>query len=77
METFEIEGQTDQAPLSRSSLNPSQGELAKAQDLFDDPDHGFNGAFACSIDRFACRSLELVGHLDAGAGGGSGSGANR
>src|SRR6266705_1496731 len=68
METLEIEGQTDQTPLTSSSLGPAQGELAKAEYLFDDADHRFDGAFACSIDRFAQRRLELVGHLDLGTG---------
>src|SRR2546425_9289846 len=68
MEALEIERQTDQTPLTSSSLGPAQGELAEAQHLFDDPDHRFDGAFACSIDRFAQRRLELVGHLDLGTG---------
>ena len=67
MEALEIEGQTDQAPLARGGQFPAQGELAEAQHLPDDPDHRFNGAFACPIDRFAQSSLELVGHLDQGA----------
>src|SRR5690349_17047093 len=66
MEALEIEGQTDQTPLKSLSLDPAQGELAEAQHLFDDPDHRFDGAFACSIDRFAQRRLELGGHLDLG-----------
>jgi hypothetical protein len=42
MEVLEIEGQTDQTPLTRSSLCATQGELAEAQHLFDDPDHRFD-----------------------------------
>jgi hypothetical protein len=44
----------------------SQGirELAEAKDLFDDPDDRFNRAFARSVDRFAQRSSEFVGHFD-------------
>src|SRR5579859_2072683 len=64
MEALEIERQTDQAPLARRRRDPTQGELAEAEDLFDDPDHRFDRAFACPVDRFAQRSPELVGHLD-------------
>jgi hypothetical protein len=64
METLEIESQTDQTPLACRSSCPSQGKLAKAENLFDDPDHWFDGAFACLVDRFAQSSSELVGHLD-------------
>jgi hypothetical protein len=39
MEALEIEGQTDQTPLASGDLRTAQRELAKAQDLFDDPDH--------------------------------------
>src|SRR5260370_17144519 len=67
MEAFEIESQTDQIPLTGSSLCTTQRELAEAQHLLDDPDHRFNGAFACPIDRFAHCRFELVGHLDLGA----------
>src|SRR5260370_22979922 len=64
MEALEIESQTDQAPLASGGLNPAQRELAKAEYLFDDANHRFDGAFACPVDRFAQRSSELVGHLD-------------
>jgi hypothetical protein len=67
MEALKIEGQTDQAPLACGGQFPAQGELAEAQHLLDDADHRFDGAFACLIDRFAQRGLELVGHLDQGA----------
>jgi hypothetical protein len=40
MEALEIESQTDQAPLASRRRCPTQGELAEAEDLFDDPDHG-------------------------------------
>ncbi len=52
METLEIEGQTDQTPFTGYCLDTSQRELAEAQPLFDDPDHRFDGAFACPVDRF-------------------------
>ena len=39
MEALEIESQTDQTPLTSSGLNTSQGELAKAEHLFDDANH--------------------------------------
>jgi hypothetical protein len=67
MEALEVEGQTNQAPLACGSQYPAQGELAEAQHLFDDANHRFDCAFAGPIDRFAQRSLELVGHLDQGA----------
>ena len=62
MEALEIERQTDQTPLARRQA-PTQGELAEAEDLFDDADHRFDGPFARPIDRFAQDGLELVGHL--------------
>src|SRR2546421_12608693 len=68
MEAFEIEGQTDQTPLTCCCLNTSQRELAEAQHLFDDANHRFDGTFTCSIDRFAQGGSELVGHLDLGTG---------
>ncbi len=67
MEALEIERQTDQAPLARRR-DPTQGELAEAEDLFDDADHWFDRAFACPVDGFAQRGPELVGHLDLCAG---------
>src|SRR5258708_18487030 len=68
MEALEIEGQTDQTPLASRRLYPAQGELAEAQDLFDDPDHRFDRTLARPVDRFAQGGLELVGHLDLGTG---------
>ncbi len=68
MEALEIERQTDQTPLARRRLDPTQGELTEAQHLLDDADHRFDGAFACTVDRFAQRCLELVRHLDLSAG---------
>src|SRR5260221_5326151 len=68
MEALEIEGQTDQTPLTCCCLDTSQRELAEAQHLFDDANHRFDGTFACSIDRFAQGGSELVGHLDLGTG---------
>ena len=64
MEALEIESQTDQTALTSSGLYTTQRELAEAEHLLDDADHGFNGAFACPIDRFAQRGLELVSHLE-------------
>jgi len=64
MEALEIESQTDQTPLTGSSLFTAQGELAETQHLLDDPDHRLDRAFACAIDGFAQRGLELVGHLE-------------
>src|SRR5260370_33428180 len=64
MKSLEIERQTDQTPLASRRRGPSQGELAEAEYLFDDPDHWFDRAFACPVDRFAQRSPELVSHFD-------------
>ncbi len=52
MEALEIEGQTNQAPLT-GSLDTSQRELAEAEHLLDDADYRFDGAFACAVDGFA------------------------
>src|SRR5258708_39382290 len=68
MEALEIEGQTDQTPLTCCCLDTSQRELAEAQHLFDDANHRFDSTFACSIDRFAQGGSELVGHLARGTG---------
>src|SRR5437899_7399345 len=68
MQALEIEGQTDQTPLARRCLYSTQGELAEAKHLFDDPDHRFDGTLACSVDRFAQGGLELIRHLDLGTG---------
>jgi hypothetical protein len=46
MEALEIEGQIDQTPLAHGSQFTAQGELAKAQHFFDDPNDWFDGAFA-------------------------------
>src|SRR5438105_4213841 len=64
MEALEIERQTDQTPLARRRRDPTQGELAEAEYLFDDADHRFDRAFACPVDGFAQRGSQLVGHLD-------------
>jgi hypothetical protein len=67
VKAFEIEGQTDQAPLTSRGSGPAQRELAEAQHLFDDADDGFDGACACPIDCFAQSGFELVRHFDLGA----------
>src|SRR5947209_18897879 len=66
MEALEIESQTDQTPLAGGRLDTSQGELAEAEHLLDDPDHRFNRVLARPVDRFPQCRLELVGHLDLG-----------
>jgi hypothetical protein len=40
MEALEIERQTDQTPLARRRQDPTQGELAAAEYLFNDADTG-------------------------------------
>src|SRR5713226_8258837 len=64
MEALEIEGQTNQTPLARRGPDPTQGELAEAEHLLDDADHGFDRAFACAVNGFAQRGSQLVGHLE-------------
>src|SRR6266704_866730 len=66
MEALEIEGQTDQAPLTSGRQDPTQGELTEAQHLLDDAEHRFDGTLACAVDGFTQRGPELVGHLDLG-----------
>src|SRR6266576_704602 len=68
MQALEIEGQTDQSPLTSGSKFPTQGELAEAKYLLNDPDDWFDGAFADPIDGLADGSLELVSHLHLWAG---------
>jgi len=67
VKAFEVEGQTNQTPLTSRCSGPAQRELAKAQHLLDDPDHRFDGGFARPIDRFAQGGLEFVRHFHLGA----------
>ena len=71
VQSFEIEGQTDQAPLARRGRQIAQRELAEAQHFLDDANHRFDRAFAQAIDRLPDVRLEFVGHCDdrAGVGG--------
>jgi len=46
MHAFEIERQTHQTHLSSRSQQAAQRELAEPQNLLDDPNHRFNGAFS-------------------------------
>jgi len=50
MEALEIEGQADQEPFARSGGLAAQRELAEAEYLGDDADHGLDGIFARSVD---------------------------
>ena len=68
MQAFEIERQTHQTPFCSRRPPAPQRELAEAQDLLDDPDDGFHGAFAQTIDCLADLRLEFVSHLDERAG---------
>src|SRR3990172_2391602 len=63
MQAFEIEGQTHQTPFSGSGPQAAQRELTESQDLLDDPDHGFNGALAQTIDGLTNLRLQFVSHL--------------
>src|SRR3989442_1046583 len=63
MEALEVEGQTDQPPLTDGGLLPTQGELAEAEHVLDHSNDRFDSAFADAIDGFAHGSLKLVSHL--------------
>src|SRR2546429_1444215 len=68
MEALEVEGQTDQPPLTDGGLLPTQGELAEAEHVLDHSNDRFDSAFADAIDGFAHGSLKLVSHLHLGTG---------
>ena len=68
MQSFQVERQADQTPFPRSGDQTPQRELAEAQHLFDNANHGLDRAFAQTIDGFANVCLKLVSHLDHGAG---------
>src|SRR4030067_3861646 len=63
MHSLEIERQTNQTPFSGRSPQAAQGELAEPQDFLDDPNNGFDRAFAHPIDRLSDLRLQLVSHL--------------
>src|SRR6266545_7772381 len=63
MQPRKRERQTDQTPLACGVRFPAQRELAKAQYLFDDANHGFDRAFAQPVDHLAERRLEFIRHL--------------
>ena len=65
---FQIERQADETPFASGRLQAAQGELAKAEDFFDDANHGFHGAFPQAIDCSSDLGLEFVSHLHSGAG---------
>jgi hypothetical protein len=46
MEALEIEDQADQEPLARGSHFAAQRELAEAEHVRDDTQHGLDGIFA-------------------------------
>src|SRR5574337_1305316 len=64
MPTLQVEGQAHQAPFASGGNQAPQRELAKAQDLFDDPDHRFDGTLPQAIDRLPDGGLKFVSHLD-------------
>jgi len=64
--TFQIERQADETPFASGRRQAAQGELAKAEDLLDDSDHRFDGAFAQTINCLADCGLEFVSHLNDG-----------
>ncbi len=68
MQPLQIERQTDQTPLARGGHLAAQRELAEAQHLFDNPNHGLDRAFAQAVDHFPEHGFELGGHLNCGTG---------
>jgi hypothetical protein len=48
---FQIESQADETPFACCRQLTAQRELAKAEDLLDDANDGFNGAFSQSARR--------------------------
>ena len=66
--TFQIESQTDERPFARCGQQATQRKLAKAEDLFDDANNRFDGAFTQTINCLSDLGLEFVGRLDDGAG---------
>jgi hypothetical protein len=64
MQALEIEGQTEQGPFASSLVQAAQRELAEAQDLLDDANHGFHRGLAHRIDALADFGPQLVGHVD-------------
>jgi hypothetical protein len=66
MQAFEIERQTHQTPFASRRRQASQRELAETEDFLDDPDDGFNGAFAQTINCLSDLGVEFVSHLDDG-----------
>jgi hypothetical protein len=61
---LKVESQANETPLTGRSGQAAQGELSKAEDLFDNADDRFDRTFAQAIDRLPDLRLELVGHLD-------------
>jgi hypothetical protein len=53
MQSLQVEGRADQAPLPDCCLLPSQRELPKAQHLLDDPDYRLDGRLVESVGRSA------------------------
>jgi hypothetical protein len=68
MQSFDVEGQTYQAPFPCGSGLSTQGELAEAQDFLDDADDRFDGTLSQAIDGLADLGLQFEGHLDLHAG---------
>ena len=64
MHTLQVESQTDEAPLACGGGQAAQRELAKAEDFFNDADHGLDRAFAQSVNRLSDLRPELEGHFD-------------
>ena len=62
--TLEVKSQADQTPFACRCGQAAQRELAKAQDLFDDPDHRLDGTLAQTINLLADLGLQFVSHFD-------------
>src|SRR2546422_6998123 len=53
MQSLQVEGQADQAPLAGRCPLAAQGELPEAQHFLDDPDHWLDGHLPGGINRLA------------------------
>ena len=63
MQTFQIESQADQAPLASGGGQAAQGELAEAQDFFDEANYRLYRAFAQPVNVLLFMFVENVKKL--------------
>src|SRR3989304_6196903 len=63
---LQVESQADESPFACRRQQAAQGKLSKAEDLLDDANNWFDGAFAQTINCLSDLGLEFVGHLNDG-----------